>query len=668
MRWFLPLLLSVVVSATAQERKALLLGSSKRAVILRWVVDVKKYPDGGFNVFRQSAESADWRRLNSQPIVPIRDRGKARALFGDRYNEMENLLFTPKPKGLNLQDAIQQEENRSSLALLMADIDAQVAEALGMRFDDATAEEGQRYTYRLTRVDRGTETDVASGEGERSDAEIDPPAGFKGTARDSLVELVWAPEQRFSGYNVYRSEKKSGTFAKVNVSTVLVLETEFEGRAVVPDVLYRDQSVLAGRTYWYSVTGINAFAQESERTEQISVEVKPVIVLPTPPRPNVMVRQDSVFLTWGTVKGEGIEGYHIYRANDKPDSMKRVTSRPVRGVRFLDEGLSERTAYFYAIAAVDEVGNESALSPVALADVLDFGAPRPPEGITIETDTGKIMLRWQANTEKDMLGYHVFKATKDTLREHFFQTTKVPIRQPVFVDQVPRGADYTLYYRLVAVDSTYQFSDFSPIIRGKLPDIVFPIAPIWKDLKVKKDRIELAWVANPEQDIVGYDLYRRSRGESQWSKLNDVLLSPATTRFGDTSAAQGSQYEYMLQAIDDAKNASRQSAIVAARRYDTDPPKTPASIDAMYDSTRHIILLSWDRTSDNTLRGVVVFRSVGENGKFVQKSRLLQDAEFTDGDVKKGESYRYRLRAYDRSGNHSEFSQPVIVTTGRASR
>jgi fibronectin type 3 domain-containing protein len=317
---------------------------------------------------------------------------------------------------------------------------------------------------------------------------------------------------------------------------------------------------------------------------------------------------------------------------------------------------------------VDEDGNESALSPVALADVLDFGAPRPPVGITIETDTGKIVLRWQANTEKDMLGYHVFKATKDTLRAHFFQTTKVPIRQPLFVDQVPKGADYTFFYRIVAVDSTYNFSDFSPIIRGRLPDIVQPIAPIWRDVRVHKDRIELSWVRNPEQDIAGYNVHRRPRGESQWSKLNDVLLSPATTHFGDTSAVQGSQYEYMLQAIDDAKNVSRQSTIVAARRYDADPPETPASIDAKYDSTRHIVLLSWARPADNTLRGVVVFRSIGADGKFVQKSRLLQAAAFTDDDIRKGESYRYRVRAYDTSGNYSDFSEPVIVTTGRASR
>ena len=668
MCWFIPLLLAVVVSATAQEHKSLLLGSSKRAVILRWVVEVKKYPDGGFNIFRRSAENADWQRLNSKPIVPIRDREKVRALFGDRYDEMENLIFAPKAKGLNLRDAIQQEENRHSLALLMADIDAQVAQALGMRFDDTSAEEGERYTYRLTRVDGGVETDVALGEGKRSDAEIDPPAGLKVATRDSLVELGWAPEQRFSGYNVYRSEKKSGTYARVNVSSVLVLETEHEGKAVIPDVFYRDQSVLAGRTYWYSVTGLNAFAQESERSELISVEVKPEIILHAPPGPKAIVRRDSVFLTWGAVKGERIEGYHVYRAIDKPDSMKRVTTRPLRAYSFVDEGLSERTVYFYAIATMDKDGNESALSPVALADVLDFGAPRPPKGITIKTDTGMIELRWQANTEKDLLGYHVFKATKDTLREHFFQATKVPIHQPVFVDRVPKGADYPFYYRLVAVDSTYSFSGFSPIVSGKLPDIVPPIAPIWKDLRVHKDRIQLSWASNPERDIAGYTLYRRPRGETQWAKLNTTLLSLTTTHFADTSAAQGSQYEYMLQAIDDANNISKQSTIVAARRYDADPPKPPASIDVKYDSTRHRILLSWDRPADNTLRGVVVFRSIGENGKFVQKSRLLQDAVFTDGDVKRGESYRYRLRAYDASGNYSEFSEPIPVTAGRGSR
>jgi hypothetical protein len=61
------------------------------------------------------------------------------------------------------------------------------------------------------------------------------------------------------------------------------------------------------------------------------------------------------------------------------------------------------------------------------------------------------------------------------------------------------------------------------------------------------------------------------------------------------------------------------------------------------------------------MRGVVVFRAVGEEGKFVQKSRLVQGASYADGEVAQGKIYRYRLRAYDTSGNFSDFSVPVTV-------
>jgi fibronectin type 3 domain-containing protein len=377
------------------------------------------------------------------------------------------------------------------------------------------------------------------------------------------------------------------------------------------------------------------------------------------------VKRDSVFLVWKGPGPEAVEGYHVYRADGSPDSMKRVTRRPVRARRFVESGLPERTAHFYAIASADDDGNESALSPVVLADVLDFGSPGPPKGISIRSDTGMIELRWQGNAEKDLLGYHVFKATKDTLREHFFQATRAPIRQPVFVDRVPRGADYQFHYRLVAVDSTFNFSEFSPIVSGKLPDSVPPLAPVWRDVRVHEDRIQLSWGSNPERDIAGYNVYRRPGGTHQWIKLNATALSPTITQYADTSAMQGKQYEYMLQAVDDARNISKQSTVVAARRYDADRPQAPASIEVTYDSTRHRILLRWERPPDNTLRGVVVFRSMGEGGKFVQRSRLLQDAAFTDSDVKKGERYHYRLRAYDTSGNVSEFSRPVRVTAGR---
>jgi fibronectin type 3 domain-containing protein len=668
-------LLAAVLPATSQERTPLLAGSSKAAVVLRWVVDFNKYPDGGFNIYRQEAQTEDWKRLNPESINRITDRQEARQLLGERYDELENILFAPKNDGLNLRAAVEQEENRKALALLMADIDAQVAQVLGLRFEDGSALQGKRYTYRLTRVDHGNETDVAITGAERRDERMDPPVGLKGAARDSVIELMWIPDERFSAYNIYRSERESGGHTRVNTSAVLVLETEFDGRVVVPEVMYRDRAVLPGRTYWYTITGVNAFALESSPSERISVKVEPRIIVPSPNPPQVVVRKDTVLLTWNAVEANTVQGYHVYRSLGSPDSLKKVTPRPVPQptrltdqIRFADTGLLERTAYFYAVTTVDQKGNESTPSAAILADVFDFGAPRPPTGITITTDTGMITLRWQRGREKDLLGYHVFKATKDTLREHFFQTTKTPILAPEFVDVVPKGADYPFYYRLVAVDSTYHFSDFSPMVSAKLPDVVAPIAPIWKDFRVQGDRIELEWLRNPERDIVGYDLYRRIRGEFQWSKLNAKPIPSAVTTFADTSAAPGQGYEYTLQATDDANNRSRYSAILEARRYDADPPTPPAAVEAKYDSVHRLITLTWKRPSDPTLRGVVVFRSSGKNGKFIQKSRLLETTSFTDMDVRQGQEYRYRLRAYDTSGNYSEFTEPVFVVIARGER
>jgi chitodextrinase len=65
---------------------------------------------------------------------------------------------------------------------------------------------------------------------------------------------------------------------------------------------------------------------------------------------------------------------------------------------------------------------------------------------------------------------------------------------------------------------------------------------------------------------------------------------------------------------------------------------------------------------------VAVFRAQADDGKFHQRSRLLQGTTFTDTDVLMGTMYSYRLRAYDTAGNLSEFSPQVVVTTGRADR
>jgi hypothetical protein len=83
-------------------------------------------------------------------------------------------------------------------------------------------------------------------------------AVFSGPGQKMFIDLVWAPvaDVDLDGYNIYRREE--GTAAvKVN-------------GGLVKTPAYRDENVVSGRRYFYSVSAVDVRGNESERSEDAS--------------------------------------------------------------------------------------------------------------------------------------------------------------------------------------------------------------------------------------------------------------------------------------------------------------------------------------------------------------------------------------------------------------
>jgi hypothetical protein len=76
-------------------------------------------------------------------------------------------------------------------------------------------------------------------------------AVYSGAGQQSFIDLIWAPDTDadLAGYNVYRSD--GGRRAKVN-------------SAPIQTSAYRDSDVVSGKTYTYSVTGVDVRGNESK--------------------------------------------------------------------------------------------------------------------------------------------------------------------------------------------------------------------------------------------------------------------------------------------------------------------------------------------------------------------------------------------------------------------
>ena len=164
-------------------------------------------------------------------------------------------------------------------------------ECSGGRFEDHTLEWQKPYEYRITVVttghvekgaapctsgpskegDREPGSCVVSVEGDDSPAQkvftndVYPPgvptglqAVFSGPGQASFVDLLWAPntDADLAGYNVYRREEGRQP-VKIN-------------RELVKTPAFRDTKGEGGKTYFYSVSAVDARGNESARSEEAS--------------------------------------------------------------------------------------------------------------------------------------------------------------------------------------------------------------------------------------------------------------------------------------------------------------------------------------------------------------------------------------------------------------
>jgi hypothetical protein len=147
-----------------------------------------------------------------------------------------------------------------------------------------------------------------------------------------------------------------------------------------------------------------------------------------------------------------LAGYRIYRSRTgKPDSFQLRAE--VQAPPYLDDEFEFGQAYFYNVRAVfNETGKtaESEDSRVVGIRPLDIFPPAAPEGLTALYTAGAVDLVWNANRERDLAGYNVYRRESQGQMKRLNQEL---VRTPIFRDQtVEPGHSYL--YHISAVDLT----------------------------------------------------------------------------------------------------------------------------------------------------------------------------------------------------------------------
>jgi hypothetical protein len=193
----------------------------------------------------------------------------------------------------------------------------------------------------------------------------------------------------------------------------------------------------------------------------------PLGAAPEPPG-GVIARntEKAVVLEWlpaVAALGSTAPTYNVYRP-ETPEAP--LNPKPLAEITYEYGAADTGVETCLGVRSVDAAGSalvESALSDLACITPKDVFPPASPKKLAATATPGAVQLIWDANTEADLAGYLVLRATSPD--ETLQPLTPTPIRDTVYRDETIT-ADTEYVYAVVAVDAA------TPANRSKPSELV----------------------------------------------------------------------------------------------------------------------------------------------------------------------------------------------------
>ena len=218
----------------------------------------------------------------------------------------------------------------------------------------------------------------------------------------------------------------------------------------------------------YVGVGVDRHGNPGQFSKRVSVPLQ----LPPPPPPPIGITYDEkkITITWkptaAGADGNVLEShafgplqpevaYNLYDAATR----QRLNDKPIKENGYEDTRMDWGTERCYVVRSVEVIARlpvESEATGPKCEKLVDTFPPAKPKGLNAVSAEGAINLIWDPNTEPDLAGYYVWRATAD---QPLQQITTTPVTDSAFFDNVRSGLRFT--YAVQAVDKAGNTSPLS---------------------------------------------------------------------------------------------------------------------------------------------------------------------------------------------------------------
>ena len=421
----------------------------------------------------------------------------------------------------------------------------------------------------------------------------------------------------------------------------------------------------------------------SELSALVSVEASASLAAPKGLSVNDQVGR--VILSWSAVDDDALIGYDVYRSSRSDTGFERLqgtegNSFTTGRTSYTDSSLAAGELAYYRVQAVGRDGVFSELSAFASGEAnSDETAPGVPRSLSAVADQGasRITVRWSAplaDTDGGDLtgiaGYVLLRAEGAGGSPLPVDTLAADVRE--YLDsglKALTGYSYALLAFDEAGNQGPQAATAPTTTAGvERPTSVRASAGI--------GRIVLSWNPVDDSELAGYDVFRATRSDGDYTRLTGSEggdLTTGRTSYVDSNLAGGSLFFYKVQAVAGNGLRSEMSVFTGAEAMsDESAPGAPRNVAAVAaEDNPDEITLGWSAPLTDAeggdltgLSGFVIFRTEGTTEAFTPVDTVAAGVRrYVDGGLKALTAYTYAVVAFDADGNESPQTRSNVTQT-----
>ena len=516
-----------------------------------------------------------------------------------------------------------------------------------LTYTDTVKSNNKTYTYKIQAYNTNNGKQGVGAYSSTKSAKTLAKAKITGitSSDEEVLKISWKKVSGAKGYIISRSTSKNSGYKKIDT--------------VTGKTSYSDDTVKAGKTYYYKVeaynvnSGTKGYGGASDAVAGKTAKRTKITSI-------VSTNEKTLTIKWNKITGA--YGYRIKRSTDEDGTYKVVkTIKSGNTTSYKDTSVKAGKTYYYTVETMVKTGDNICYSGDS-ASMEGRTAKKAKIKYAVSNGSNQIEVNWGA--VRGAYGYRIKRSTSKNGTYKVVATLKGK-NNTTYQDKKLKTAK-TYYYKIETINKVNGkkgYSGNSAAVSAK----TLKTTSIKAVKATGSTSVRLEWKA--VDGASGYQIYRSTSKDSGYKKVGQVK-GKSTKKYEDKTLEAGKTYYYQVRAY---KSNSAKNGVASFSKAQKAWTIKQVVFSQITSDSKNQVTLGWKKVSK--AQGYDIYRSDESNSGFEKIASISSGSTltYTDKGVKSGNTYYYKIAATYKikgsagRGSYSKVTEVAVLKQGSIS-